>query len=593
MKWTDRLFFLQGAKLLRTAAWMGILASMFFGFFQPVAAAQMDQSCRQRLDSFRQEENWHRELVDPVLTSQAEIDARLDLYTPLHACLKAYEPDGNPELAELYTLLEYFLIFAGGYQTPPDGSQLHLIDLALSEDRGVQVLRDEAGLEPPPGYVFVRTYTSRSTMPDRVRQIFQNPEVAGVTIYTRYIAVLDEMQSTLQQELLRREALPRTVSHELIHAYVHSVIPLEDLGRLPKWYNEGLAIYFSGSGENHTLVTPNSVLLYTTSAEYQLYRDNFNYLENRLGRDQLLDLVRQSIEQVNPDRLYEGMGIEDERYLQMFAQGWRQQQVRTRRIASLTGAALLGLLVVWMVPPGVTCTCGYHAHKKSFRSGQCPRCRRPVDLSGYNVHREARVPFRTCQVCSRAYWLWNTGKVRRLPTGTPVWVEQLEGIPLEQPESRPVKLICEDCHQRAVEIAGEVRQHQQEAWENARSEAARVYESWLSRAPHVSIWFQQGLDLFTYTEALDRFVDAALHEEFPGMMEQAPTFRFRPFAAHPRDFKTSPPSGYENVLIRQIEAGSGSTVLLGTVRQFPENQVGIHWAPEETGWLPGRLDLIE
>jgi hypothetical protein len=585
---------------------IGLLLAVFLAaaWFPAAAAGQelsarQEPDCQTRLDTFLQTEDWTGSLLDPVLTSPEEIEERLAVYAPLHRCLDIEGPGRSPEKDLLHQLLEYFLIFAGGYQTPDGGSELYLVDLSLSDDPGVQQLRDEAGLPPPPGYVFVRTYRSRADMPPRVREIFGNPEVAGVAIYTRYIAVLDEQQGSLQQELLRRETLPRTVSHELIHAYVHSVVQVENLGRLPQWYNEGLAIYFSGSGEHQTLMTPGSVLVYTTTADYRQYRDNFRYLEARLGRERLLELIRQSVEQVEPELLLRKLGMEDERILQLAVRGWRENQVRRGQAVSLVGVVLFGLLVLWMVPAGYTCECGYHAHKKAFRSGRCPKCRRPVDLSLSPARRQPRSLWRTCQACGRTYWLWNTEKVRRPPHGTSLWVEASGGLPLEEPEKLPVQAICDDCCQRADELAEVERQRLAAEAEVAREAARLVYAAWLDNAPRVTAWFQDNLEVYTPTQALELLVSAATLEEEPAHAPQAGSphpsanplpdpglppapIRLRVFPGGQVDFRRQAPAGYENVLVRRVmtPAWHGELVFLGTVRRLPDERIAIHWVQQ-------------
>jgi hypothetical protein len=149
------------------------------------------------------------QLRNPILTSQTEINQRVDLYSNMYDCLD----EGNSTLLEedrkkFQTLLGYFLIFAGGLGTSADETTLDLVSLASSTDPGVAKIRDEAGIEAPDGYVFVRTYASREAMPGLVRRAFESPEVAGVTILSRYIAVLAEDKKTWPQRALQLQTLP-------------------------------------------------------------------------------------------------------------------------------------------------------------------------------------------------------------------------------------------------------------------------------------------------------------------------------------------------------------------------------------------------
>jgi hypothetical protein len=550
----------------------------------PLTAQSVDPYCKSTVAEFMSEEGWYAALVNPVLTSESEIEQQLEYFNGLHACLEGWGEPLTGDLQTIHTLTEYFLIFAGGYQTPEDGSQLILVDLAESTDPAVQQLRDEAGLPPPPGLIFVRTYSSRQSMPARIQAIFADPQVAGVTIYTRYIAVLDERQTSLQQELLRRQVLPATVSHELIHAYIHSSISLEDLGRLPKWYNEGLAIYFSDSGENHTLMTPNSIVVQTTTAEYLVYKQNFDYLEARLGRQRLLQLIRRSVEERKPDLLYQALDIEDERYLEMFARGWRQRQVRQAQALSLTAVVLIGLAILWMVPAGVTCSnCGFHGHKKTFQRDYCPRCRRPVNIAQVTVHRQVRKPFQSCQVCGRQYWLWNISRVKTLPAGTTVWVEQEAGAALPEPELKTVSAICYDCQLRARQISQDQKLKNQAELEQAHQAAAAIYEKWLRRAPRITIWFQQGLEITSFEEALEKCIHAALFPHYQSWMDTAPDFELRRITERMIDFRFEPPSGFENVLVRDVIVAGEKRRLYGSVRSFEDGRIGFAWVFADSG----------
>lgn len=551
----------------------------------PASTHAVQKTCRSLANELTRQDDWYTNLINPVLYSQAEIDERLEIYSALHTCLENLSEPLSGDLQTIHTLTKYFLIFAGGWQTPPGGSELILVDLAEATDPAIWQIRDEADLPPPPGYVFVRTYDSRQSMPPPIQAIFADPQVAGVTIYTRYIAVLDERQPSLQQELLRRQALPATVSHELIHAYVHSSMALEDLGRLPKWYNEGLAIYFSGSGENHTLMTPNSLLVQTTTAEYLLYKQNFDYLESRLGRERLLELVRRSIQERQPELLYQELEIENERYLEMLARGWRERQVRRAQAVSLAAVLLLGTAVLWMVPSGITCSsCGYHDHKKAFQRGSCPRCRRPIDITHEQVHRQFRRPFQVCQVCGRRYWLWKAGQVRRQRAGTTIWVDQEAGSALPEPVLKTVGAICDDCQQRSRQLAQEHQQKQQAELELSRQKAAALYSAWLRRTPQVEVWFQTGLEIETFEAALERCTRAALAARFQPPLLPAPDFELRQFPGRENDFLLEAPAGYENVLLRRVWLDGEKRLLYGTVRAFPDGRIGFSWVLSDLSW---------
>ncbi len=319
------------------------------------------------------------QLTNPILTSQDEIDEKLDLYSEMYDCLSAGK---NPQLENretIQTLLEYFLIFAGGLGTPSDETTLELVSLATSSDSGVIKIRDEAGIDAPDGYVFVRFYSSREAMPDLVRRAFESPEVAGVTIFSRYVAVLAENKRTWPQRALQLQTLPETTSHELIHTYVNST-----LGQLksdiPPWFSEGLAIYFSGSETKHTIVTPNFTISNSSTEDYQLYDTAFKFLEARHGRERLLELINLSIQEADPSILYLDLDISDDQRLVSQARAWSQQRNNLAR-GSIIVVTLIAALLLWRSAPEYNCpNCGYAGRKKDLIDEMyCPNCKRPYD----------------------------------------------------------------------------------------------------------------------------------------------------------------------------------------------------------------------
>jgi hypothetical protein len=546
------------------------------GLNQPMAT-KMDAVCEGLLADLTSQPGWLEELIDPVLLTEDEITDRLNTLTPLHSCLDPIKDILTDEQSTIHRLAEYFLIFAGGYQTPNEGSELVLVDLAASDDPAIVELRDEAGLAPPPGYVFFRLYESRQSMPPRVVAIFSDRQVAGVTINTRYIAVLAETPSAYQRQILQRQALPRTISHELVHAYVHSRLQPAGLGRMPEWFNEGVAIYFSKSGENHTLITPNAVLVHTTTAEYLQYKQNFDFLEDQLGRERLLGLIVSAIDQGEPALVYRELGIENERLLASIAAGWRERQTRQAQVISLVSVILLAVLVVWLVPSEVRCTCGFAGRKSDFENGYCPRCRKPINRVNQVIRRRPRRIYAACDVCRQWFWLWNKSRVRPAPTGLNIWTSSDDGEPV-QLRIKESDLICENCSQRSIELGASYSQKMRSEMEETARQTEQIYRSWLNQAPRVSIWFRSGLQIFSYDDALNQLKLAALKPAYQNWLGQEPEFEFRVFfEGATRDFTRTPPSGYENVLKRTVRSGEDEVQLLGTVRRIDNENIGIQW----------------
>jgi hypothetical protein len=547
----------------------------------PIPSAYSEADCHIWINELRQAGDWYDQLIDPVLINESEITEKLEKYSRIHTCLEEVLVRDNPELERIHLLTEYFLIFVGGYKTPEDGSELFLVDLAESDDPAVVKIRDEGGLPPPPGYVFMRLYDSRDSMPPRLQTIFADRVIAGVTIFSRYIAVPTEAGGSIQDQILQQRTLPRTVSHELVHAYVHASLRPRELGTIPEWFNEGVAIYFSGSGEDHVLVTPNVVAARTSTAEYQEYKEIFDYLEYRLGRERFLGLITEAVIEVEPSIVYQPLGINDEAELRVLTREWRARSIRQGQILSLVSVVLLAVFVVWLVPSEARCTCGYAGSRKKFIDDRCPRCRQPLEQKRGIVKRRLRKVMKGCEVCGRKFWFRSVDQVHELSRETAVWIEQEGGVPLAQPQRVRVNRICQECCQTADALEDLHNQKMQKELEEANREAKRVYSDWLSNAPYVTYWFKDGLEMFEFEEVLDHFVRASVYPEFKLWAVEKPEFHFREFYGRKaEDFRVLPPSGYENVLVKRVREGVGHTRMFGTVRRFDGNKIGIYWVPE-------------
>jgi hypothetical protein len=309
----------------------------------PARATQVD--CDAVLRQLTQEPDWMDRLIDPILDSQPRVEERLGLYSQMHACIAAGTSDVN--LKYIRELTEYFMIFIGGYQTPSDGSAFSMVDLASSEDAAVAAIRQKVGISPPPGYVYVRYYYSRQAMPDLVKQAFANPDVRGVTLFTRYVAVLADSSS------VQLNALPKTVSHELVHAYLKSVQGVGNMDAFPTWYEEGMAVHFSGSSEPSCIYTTKDGVSGTsceTSPEnYVQYGANLDYLENKLGQGKFLQVVKYSFEKLDPAILYQAGGFETYADFSVRARNWKRWQdfVPKAEIGGVCIAPFVIFLIIW------------------------------------------------------------------------------------------------------------------------------------------------------------------------------------------------------------------------------------------------------
>ncbi len=306
------------------------LAALFISPVHATSPAAADPAgappeCQASLDELTKDPNWYAQLINPVLNSQAEIDARAGLYSSVRDCLS--RGDATIGLAEenADTLLEYFLVFAGGRETDRGASKLAMVMLGTSDDPAVRTLRDSIGIPAPAGFVYVRTYASREAMPAAVRAFFQNDLVQGVTVLNRYVAVLvqnPDAPTTLET---------KTISHELVHAYVSSASGAAALNAFPTWFAEGMAVHFSGSSEPSCVnyLSPARELMTqcgTATEEYAQYAQNFQFLEDALGTAGFAAAVRDSIQNHDAELIYKGLGIASYAQLVTRANQWHEER---------------------------------------------------------------------------------------------------------------------------------------------------------------------------------------------------------------------------------------------------------------------------
>jgi len=101
----------------------------------------------------------------------------------------------------------------------------------------------------------------------------------GKTFYGRFILVDPDISPG---KFYSKAQFERILAHELVHAYVKSLLGLEN-DRLPKWFHEGLASHLSDSGAG------------AVTHEYRTYAGVFEYVEERFGDDILAEFVRRGV----------------------------------------------------------------------------------------------------------------------------------------------------------------------------------------------------------------------------------------------------------------------------------------------------------
>ena len=314
-----------------------------------------------------------KELANPVLCSEEEIDAHADLCRRL---LAQSPPQGDPSLSSPGLLLKQslarlFMTFArpgrGGAGVEP--GQLQLVDLGTHNDPALQLLRERVRLPAPRGYVFVRTFSSRHAMPSDILVAFQRENTRGVTILGRYIAMLAPQPTHSSEESLYQRMHRRVLSHELVHAFIGSSVewqrsrsdPAQRVAlrnRLPVWFHEGCATYLSdspgGACVTELVETPagyrHLTLKSRAPADYQAYKLAFDYAASRLGRRGLFDILRQTIEAGDSHIMLTRLQAVSFEQLLERARDWKSR--RLTLLYSLAIALLAGVaLYVWRLLP--------------------------------------------------------------------------------------------------------------------------------------------------------------------------------------------------------------------------------------------------
>lgn len=564
----------------------------FFTWHMPVAVSQQDQSCPAAIHQLVQDPNWFDNLVNPVLNSESEITERTKAYTTVHSCLETrvekpgskVDASKSPLSAEekaVYELTGYYLAFVVGEPNNGDAADLPLVDLRTTTDPAIVALREQAGVPAPRGLVFVRSYRSREAMPPLVREAFADPQVAGVTILSRYIAVLAEDSTSWSDQALQSKTLPVTISHELVHAYVNASLASKHVGNLPTWFNEGIAIYFSHSGENHSLMAFGNSLIITSPADYQQYELNFKYLEAMQGRARFLQLIRQSILNGDPSVLYQGLGISDDRLLPNYALSWKAGQDRSRLtigVVILGALAFLALVRPWegRAEPEYACACGYVSTLRNYPDGTCPQCERLAALA-------RRVPswrpahwVAACEVCGRNYWLWQLRHLEQHPRRVPVWEDSGRGE--ADPRFATVHRICYSCNQRSQELGQAREQRMRHELELIETAASHVYAAWLGTAPPYPAGSSQRAQILTFDQAVQEFARAAISEKYAQWFDKPADFRLVGWANGEEALFTSPPAGYRGVLRKKFYAMNYPMQLSGSVYRLNQQLVLIEWA---------------
>jgi hypothetical protein len=340
--------------------WLACLLALFCligGFLhstrasaRPAAQPVFQQICLDAQAEFRAHPGWLAELRDPILNNADEIRDRINRYGVLFRCMSSGGIAVIGDMVEVNRLVTLFMLFAGGSLFPEAQAEAHNFTLTFSDiqDSAVKTLRDELGIPAPPGYIYIWLYPSRGALPKALREYANDSSVRGITLQSRYIVVFDSVKAGTPLQEYERSQRAKVLSHEFVHAYVKSYLGPERGFSLPTWYDEGLAIYLSGSSEPSSAAyfdqNGRQVTWSIPPKDYARYRDDFNYLEQELGRERLMALIRRSILESSPESLLAGAGQASEEELNKLAEDSRIRRGLTRLGLFVGIPAILGLV---------------------------------------------------------------------------------------------------------------------------------------------------------------------------------------------------------------------------------------------------------
>lgn len=160
----------------------------------------------------------------------------------------------------------------------------------------------------PQGYAFVQ-------FSERGENIINGDigSFEGVTAYVRFIEIkvndLDEVKK------LRASPYWEVLEHELVHVYINSTLGSNRYNGMPKWFEEGCALYFAKNKPDKIVSIQNtsrgSVIAHSKmTEEYCDYLKIFQFLSSFKGKRAFEDFITSCLTDRDPDtQLIEFTGI--------------------------------------------------------------------------------------------------------------------------------------------------------------------------------------------------------------------------------------------------------------------------------------------
>jgi hypothetical protein len=307
---------------------------------------QTDPDCQHLVDTALASSTWQEELRSPDLQDKDRLEKiNLDSIN-IFNCVADKKVTINTEVRLLVKDINLFLVFVEGWYAPKENQgQLFTLHLKDVNDPAVKKMRASGIPLAGDDSVLVWRYFSKEYIPFVLKDYFDE-NVAGISFGKRYIAYIDiSPNNGVQFSDANAKKAQQTLSHELVHAYVFQSMG-QATKQIPKWYMEGLALYFSGSGEPVVVYRPDGSVVYNISStpEYEQYNLNFDYLEKIYGRDTLIRLIRQSIIDADPELLLREGGIQNEMGLIERTKVWQNTKGAVKVISVFAGLIFVVLI---------------------------------------------------------------------------------------------------------------------------------------------------------------------------------------------------------------------------------------------------------
>lgn len=208
-----------------------------------------------------------------------------------------------------------------------DSPDNRLVNLAKSSNPALVKMREIVNLPPPPGFAFVRYL-------DEPEEVSYSPTGErdegngrpGYLYLTRYITI-DRSQCLDQKTDQGKEQVLHILSHELVHSYITSSMGIQYQNALPKWFQEGLAVFITGDKAFELTVSKEGEDKKTRTIElckeYKKYNQAFQFLYFLKGEECFNRFVTRSISTHNASEALSSIyNIKSTKVLNRAAKNW-------------------------------------------------------------------------------------------------------------------------------------------------------------------------------------------------------------------------------------------------------------------------------